>query len=137
MTDQGADSRPRISAAVVVQRGRVLMVRRRVAEGQLSWQFPAGKIEPGESPERAAVRETLEEAGLRVAAVRSLGERVHPDTHRHMSYIACEVVSGTAHVADSDEVAEVTWCAHSEISAYVPAGLFPPVQEYLDDVLPR
>ncbi|MFF7192922.1 NUDIX hydrolase [Streptomyces sp. NPDC008079] len=137
MTDQGAESRPHISAAVVVQRGRVLMVRRRVAEGQLSWQFPAGKIEPGESPEGVAVRETLEEAGLSVEAVRSLGERIHPDTHRHMSYIACEVVSGTAHVADRDEVAEVTWCAHSEISAYVPAGLLPPVQQYLDDVLPR
>ncbi|SHM26566.1 8-oxo-dGTP diphosphatase [Streptomyces yunnanensis] len=34
------------------------MVRRRVKEGQLSWQFSAGEIEPGESAEEAAVRET-------------------------------------------------------------------------------
>ena len=36
-----------IAAAVIVDDGRVLMVRRRVAEGDLSWQFPAGQVEPG------------------------------------------------------------------------------------------
>lgn len=40
-------------------------------------QFPAGEIEPGEESEDAAVRETQEETGLTVAAVRLLGERVH------------------------------------------------------------
>ncbi|MBO1413526.1 NUDIX hydrolase, partial [Streptomyces sp. FH025] len=50
MTQQSAEEAPGIAVAIVVQDGRVLMVRRRVAEGQLSWQFPAGEIEPGESP---------------------------------------------------------------------------------------
>ncbi|MFC3384365.1 NUDIX hydrolase [Couchioplanes azureus] len=40
-----------------------MLRRRRVAEGQLSWQLPAGKVESGESGDRAAVRETLEETG--------------------------------------------------------------------------
>ncbi|WP_328914918.1 MULTISPECIES: NUDIX hydrolase [unclassified Streptomyces] len=137
MTDQPADEPPGISAAIIAHNGRVLMVRRRVAEGQLSWQFPAGAIEPGESPEDAAVRETLEETGLTVAAVRLLGQRIHPKTHRMMSYTACDVVSGTAHVADDEELAELAWCAHAEIAEYVPYGLFPPVQDYLDQVLAR
>jgi 8-oxo-dGTP diphosphatase len=134
-TDQPTDARPGISAAVIAHRGRVLMVRRRAAEGQLSWQFPAGEIEPGETPEEAAVRETREETGLEVTAVTLLGERVHPTTRRLMSYTACDVRSGTAHVADEDELAELAWCAHSEIAEYVPYGLFEPVQTYLDSVL--
>jgi 8-oxo-dGTP diphosphatase len=137
MTEQTAEERPGISAAIVVHEGRVLMVRRRVKEGQLSWQFPAGEIEPGESAEEAAVRETSEEAGLTVSAVKLLGERVHPKTQRLMSYTACDVVSGTAYVADTEELAELAWCAHSEIPAYVPYGLYEPVQEYLDEVLAK
>ncbi|WP_254709311.1 NUDIX hydrolase [Streptomyces lunaelactis] len=101
------------------------------------WQFPAGEVEPGESEDQAAVRETGEETGLDVKAVRSLGERVHPKSGRLMSYTACEVVSGTAHVADTEELAELAWCAHSEIPGYVPYGLFEPVQEYLDEAMPQ
>ncbi|UUN27551.1 NUDIX hydrolase [Streptomyces sp. FIT100] len=135
MTQQNAEERPDIAAAIVVQQGRVLMVRRRVNEGQLSWQFPAGEVEPDEAREDAAVRETREETGLDVAAVKLLGERVHPKTGRLMSYTACEVVGGTAHVADTEELAELAWVAHGEISQYVPYGLFEPVQDYLDAAL--
>ncbi|MFJ4772871.1 NUDIX hydrolase [Streptomyces uncialis] len=135
MTQQNADERPGVAAAIVVHDSRVLMVRRRVSEGQLSWQFPAGKVEPGESREDAAVRETLEETGLKVNALKPLGERVHPATGRLMSYTACEVVSGTAHVADADELDAFAWVAHHEIPEYVPYGLFEPVQQHLDAVL--
>ncbi|GAA4797469.1 hypothetical protein GCM10023329_58150 [Streptomyces sanyensis] len=113
----------------------MLMVRRRVSEGQLSWQFPAGEVEPGEAREDAAVRETQEETGLTVAAVKLLGERVHPKTGRLMSYTACEVLGGTAYVADTEELAELAWVAHGEILEYVPYGLFEPVQDYLDTAL--
>ncbi|WP_329177536.1 NUDIX hydrolase [Streptomyces sp. NBC_01477] len=136
MTDKTAAERPGIAAAIIVHDGCVLMVRRRVAEGQLSWQFPAGEIEAGESPQEAAVRETREETGLEVVALRLLGERVHPKTQRLMSYTACEVVGGAAYVADTEELAELTWCTRADIPAHVPYGLFPPVQAYLDATLP-
>ncbi|MFR9723757.1 NUDIX hydrolase [Streptomyces sp. MS19] len=135
MTQQNAEERPGVAAAIVVHEGRVLMVRRRVSEGELSWQFPAGKIEPGEEREVAAVRETQEETGLTVEAVKLLGERVHPKTGRLMSYTACRILGGTAHVADTDELAELAWVAHGDIPEYVPYGLFEPVQEYLDGAL--
>lgn len=134
MTDQTAD-KPGISAAIIVQDNQVLMVRRRVREGQLSWQFPAGAIESGESAEAAAVRETLEETGLTVEAVKLLGERVHPKTGRLMSYTACNPISGTARVADADELDAVAWVSLGEIPEYVPYGLFEPVQAYLDEEL--
>lgn len=135
MTDT-VDDQPGISAAIVVQGDRVLMVRRRVSEGELMWQFPAGAIEAGETAEQAAVRETLEETGLTVEAVKLLGERVHPKTKRMMSYTACDAVAGEAFVADADELSEVAWITHGQIGEYVPYGLFGPVQDYLDSVLP-
>ncbi|MFD4987406.1 NUDIX hydrolase [Streptomyces sp. NPDC058374] len=113
----------------------MLMVRRRVSEGQLSWQFPAGEVEPGEEREAAAVRETQEKTGLTVEAVKLLGERVHPTTGRLMSYTACRIRGGTAHVADTEELAELSWVAHGDILEYVSYGLFEPVQDYLDGVL--
>ncbi|GAA2484133.1 hypothetical protein GCM10010406_20500 [Streptomyces thermolineatus] len=70
-----------------------------------------------------------------VTAVKLLGERVHPATGRVVSYTVCEVMGGTAHVADAEEVAELAWVAHGEILEYVPYGLFEPVQEYLDAAL--
>jgi 8-oxo-dGTP diphosphatase len=134
VTQQNTDERPG-TAAIVVHEGRVLMVRRRVSEGQLSWQFPAGEVEPGEEREDAAVRETQEETGLTVAAVKLLGERVHPKTGRLMSYTACQMLGGTARVADTEELAELAWVGHGDIPEYVPYGLFEPVQEYLDGAL--
>jgi 8-oxo-dGTP diphosphatase len=126
---------PGISAAIIADGGLVLMVRRRIAEGELMWQFPAGAIEDGETAEQAAVRETLEETGLTVEAVKLLGERVHPKTGRLMSYTACDVLNGYAIIGDPEEIAEVAWVAHSDLPTYVPYGLFEPVQEYLDGAL--
>lgn len=127
--------RPTISAAIVIEDGRLLLVRRRVSEGALSWQFPAGEVEPGESDEEAAVRETFEETGLVVRAVSSLGSRVHPNTGRTMAYTACERVSGAAHVGDEEELAEVAWSDRATLTDYVPYPFYGPVQEYLDAAL--
>lgn len=129
------ESQRPVAAAVVVHEGRLLLVRRRIVEGHLSWQLPAGKAEVGESCEAAAVREAQEETGLRVVARGLLGERVHPATSRLMSYTACDVLSGTAYVAAEREVAEITWVTRGQISAYIPHGLFGPVEAYLDGVL--
>ncbi|QPP09146.1 NUDIX hydrolase [Streptomyces bathyalis] len=129
------EQRPAVAAAVVVHEGKVLMVRRRAQEGVLVWQFPAGEVEQGERPAQAAVRETREETGLTVRAVRHLGERMHPYTGRLISYTACEVVHGTASVADPDELAEVAWCGRSGLAEYVPYALHEPVRVYLGRTL--
>jgi 8-oxo-dGTP diphosphatase len=123
-----------IAAAVIVRDGQLLLVRRRVAEGSLSWQFPAGQIEPGESPEDAAVRDTFEETGLVIAARRIIG-RIHPATKRQMFYVAADALAGTAHLADHDELDAVTWVNLGEISEYIPYPFFGPVQEHLDATL--
>jgi 8-oxo-dGTP diphosphatase len=125
-----------IAAAIIVDEGQLLLVERRVKEGSLSWQFPAGAVEAGESFEQAAVRETKEETGLEVSASKFLGERIHPTTGRRMGYVACGVISGTAHVADPDEIADCAWVKPSDFASYVPYGFAPAVTDYLTATLP-
>jgi len=132
MTGPAAADRPPISAGVITSSGTVLLVQRRVSEGSLSWQFPAGEVEPVETLEDAAVRETLEETGLVVEAVRLLGERVHPKTGRRMAYVACRIMSGSARVVDTDELVDLAWVARDDLSTYVPYGFAPAVERYLD-----
>ncbi|WP_040477244.1 NUDIX hydrolase [Longispora albida] len=124
-----------IAAAVVVSDGRVLLVRRKQREGQLSWQFPAGEVEPGETGTDAAVREAHEETDLIVRAIGTLGNRAHLATGRTMIYVACEVLSGTARVADEEELAEVEWCDGTRLAECIPYPLFGPVRAYLDEHL--
>ncbi|WP_405994078.1 NUDIX hydrolase [Streptomyces sp. NBC_00986] len=125
----------RVALAVVVDAGRVLLIRRAVAEGALLWALPGGKAEPEETVEDAAVREAVEEAGVVVEAVRVLGDRLHPDTGRHLVYVVCRLVSGAPEAVSVREVAEVTWASRSETRSLVPRGLYGPVQDYLDGAL--
>ena len=65
-----------IVAAVIVTDGRVLACERSAPpEAAGRWEFPGGKVEPGETDAQALARECLEELGVRVA----VGARVGPD----------------------------------------------------------
>src|SRR5215471_2299397 len=114
--------RPAIASAIIAHEGKVLLVKRRVKEGSLSWQFPGGEVEQGETAGQAAVREVREETGLTVAESKTLGERVHPNTGRMMIYVACDVVEGNARVVDDEELVELAWAVHSDLSKHVPYG---------------
>src|SRR6266478_6273931 len=61
--------------------------------GNPPWTFPAGKIESGESPEPAAVRETWDETGLRIRAGDVIGSRIHPLTGVPIAYVAATPTS--------------------------------------------
>jgi 8-oxo-dGTP diphosphatase len=124
--------------AVIAHDGLTLMTRRRFREGTLEWSAPSGEIEPGETPEQAAVREVREEVGLEVTADHYLGERVHPASGRHLVYIACRVVSGNAAIIDHEELAEIAWCTLPEVQdrlKNLKGGLFEPVRIFLQEAL--
>ncbi|AKZ60276.1 putative MutT-like protein, oxidative damage repair protein [Streptomyces ambofaciens ATCC 23877] len=124
-----------VAGAVVVEGGRVLLIRRRVAVGELLWTFPSGKVEQAESVRSAAAREAMEEAGVVVAPTVVLGGRVHPVTGWRVLYVACRVLSGTAGVASPREVAEVAWVGAAGLRGLIPGGVYGPVRGYLDGAL--
>jgi A/G-specific adenine glycosylase len=85
-------------AVGVVWRDRCVLVAKRKPEGLLGglWEFPGGRIEPGESPEEACRREVREEVGLTVAVVRHIAEIRHAYTHFKiiMDVFECRYLSG-------------------------------------------
>ena len=67
-----------IAVAVVRHAGRVLIGQRPAGVPQAGrWEFPGGKVRPGESPEAAAARECLEETGLAIHVGDHLEEVLH------------------------------------------------------------
>ncbi len=101
----------RIALALVHRDGRWL-VARRLGHVHLGgyWEFPGGKCEPGEAPERAAVREAREECAIEVQAERGLGEFIqeYPDRSLILIPVVCRWVSGDAQPLASTECRWVT-----------------------------
>ncbi|WP_437201618.1 (deoxy)nucleoside triphosphate pyrophosphohydrolase [Planctomicrobium sp. SH664] len=89
----------RIGIAVVLHEGRLLVGVRSagIVLGGMH-EFPGGKCEPGETPQDCAVRECLEETGLRVRPVEVLDRTVHDYAHGtvDLSFLLCQPVEPTA-----------------------------------------
>lgn len=70
-----------VVAAVIERDGDILIAqRKRTGQHPLKWEFPGGKVEPGEAPEAALIRELAEELGIeaRVAGEISRYEYAYP-----------------------------------------------------------
>src|SRR5262245_44090621 len=111
-----------IAIAVVEWEGRFL-VGQRPAGVPLAglWEFPGGKIEPGESPEEAAVRECREEAGLVVESLWRYPQRVQQYDHDRLTlhFIACRPVADTP----TDSKPPFRWIPREEQPQYeFPSG---------------
>ena len=120
---------PPIVAAIVTSSEGVLITRR--VDGEPPWGFVTGKIESGESPADAAVREVKEETGLEVRIGDRIGDRVHPATGWTMIYMGATPTESTdIFVGDRGELAEVRWASLAEALELLP-DMFGPVREYL------
>ena len=96
-----------VVAGVVWKDGRVL-IDRRPAKGLLGglWEFPGGKIEPGEIPPEALARELAEEVGIRVRIVRQMATVRHAYSHFRitMTVFECRWIAGRARPIACDAV---------------------------------
>lgn len=108
-----------VAAALVDDRGRVLMQQRPAhrAHGGL-WEYPGGKLEPGEGPAGALVRELDEELGIAVdpADCHPIGFATAEDGARPVILLlyGCRRWQGTP---DSREGAVLAWCTPAMIGA--------------------
>jgi mutator protein MutT len=111
--------------AVIVDRGRVLLVRRAHEPLKGEWSLPGGGVEIGETLEAALVREVREETGMRVSVgpVVDVLDRIHPaaDGRIEFHYVIvdylCRATEETQPAASSDADA-VAWVVEDEIERY-------------------
>lgn len=102
-----------VSAVALVDRdGRVLLAKRPPGKKLAGlWEFPGGKIEAGESPEDALVRELKEELGIDTAASclapLTFASHRYDDFHLMMPLYVCRVWQGTAAAREGQELAWV------------------------------
>lgn len=111
---------PKVAAGVVVEdENGVLLVRRVNEPGRGMWSFPAGFVDAGEDPARAAERECLEETGLAVKVLRLVDVIAGREHERGADiiivYAAC-IVGG--HLAPGDD---------ADQAAFFPRSSLPPL----------
>jgi 8-oxo-dGTP diphosphatase len=114
--------------------GRILIAKRPPGRSLAGlWEFPGGKVEPGESPEHALVRELAEELGIEIAAADlaplTFASHAYPDFHLLMPLFLCRRWRGEVRPHEGQEL---LWVIPAELVSYA----MPPADEPLKAVLP-
>jgi ADP-ribose pyrophosphatase YjhB (NUDIX family) len=108
---------PKVAAAVLIEQdGRVLLVQRNNEPYRGLWTLPAGFIDAGEDPARAAERECLEETGLSVRVKRVLDVIAGREHERGADFVIAyqgEIVSGT--LSPGDDADAVEWFSRKDL----------------------
>jgi 8-oxo-dGTP diphosphatase len=117
-----------VSAVALIDRdGRVLLAQRPEGKSMAGlWEFPGGKVEPGETPEAALIRELHEELGIETwsscLAPLTFASHSYPDFHLLMPLFACRKWQGQP---QSKEGQALKWVRPTELRSYAmpPADL--------------
>jgi 8-oxo-dGTP diphosphatase len=108
----------RVAAGVLIEDERVLIARRLPDRREgLKWEFPGGKLEPGETPEECLVRELAEELGIEARVLGLLLTTVHTYVWGTIELLALRVERLAGEPAPRDH-AELRWVAPAELARY-------------------
>jgi 8-oxo-dGTP diphosphatase len=114
-----AAARLRVVAGVLRRDDTILVTRRPDRPGRPGqWEFPGGKVEPGEGEEDALRRELAEELGCEVRVGVLLLRHAHsyPDLHVELAFYACALPPGAEPQAIG--VAELAWAPIGTLATY-------------------
>jgi len=114
-----------VVAAIIQKDGRFFATQRGYGDWQDWWEFPGGKMEVGETPEEALVREIREElsAEISVGELLTTVEYDYPKFHLTMHCFLCTLVGDALHLNEheaarwltKDELDSVKWLPADEI----------------------
>lgn len=124
-----------VAAAIVAPGARVLAAQRATPAALAGgWEFPGGKVEPGESEEEALVRECREELGVEIA----VGERVGGEWPLAEGYVVrvwfCSLLSGTP---EAKEHLALRWLGPGEYYDVEWLGADLPIMKTVENLLLR
>ena len=124
----------RVVAAIIIHEDKVFATQRGYGEFKGGWEFPGGKIEEGETPQEALVREIKEELNveIEVGELLDVVEYDYPNFHLSMDCFICKIKSGEL-VLNEHEAAK--WLTKETLDSveWLPAdlGLVEKISEYI------
>lgn len=123
-----------VVAAIIEKDGKMLATQRGYGDYKDWWEFPGGKIEPGETPQEALAREIREElhASIRVGDLFYTVEYDYPKFHLIMQCYLCELISDGYELTEHEDA---KWLGADDIDSvkWLPSDI--EVVEKLKDIL--
>jgi 8-oxo-dGTP diphosphatase len=125
------------AVALVDADGRVLLAQRPAGKAMAGlWEFPGGKVNPGETPESALIRELAEELGIDVVASclapLTFASYSYPDFHLLMPLFVCRKWSG---IPSAREGQHLAWVRPARLADYPMPPADKPLVAMLRDLL--
>ena len=123
------------AVALLNEEGKVLLARRPPGRSLAGlWEFPGGKVDAGEDPETALIRELMEELGIEIAradlAPLTFASHAYPEFHLLMPLYLCKRWQGNIAAQENQQL---LWVKPDELSLYDT----PPADEPLKASLPN
>lgn len=105
-----------VAAGVIARGGRVLVGQRRKTDRHaFKWEFPGGKVEPGETPQEALVRELREELRIEAVIGREIARYVHRYPGGTSVHLLFYTVSSYCGEPDGQVFEQIAWRAIAEL----------------------
>lgn len=126
----------RVVLGLISRNGEVLLVQKKSRHNKnLEWFLPGGRVEVGESEERALEREVFEETSVMCKAVKRIGETLNDTGTFLLCYWDCEFKGSDPAVMPSSEIEQYAWIGLKEALVSLGSDGFSPLKTHIEKLL--